>query len=324
MIQSVCVIICVYTERRWDDILAAIASIQAQTRKADEIILVVDHNEALADRLRAEIEGVRLLANIHAQGLSGARNSGIAASQSDLVAFLDDDAAAEPKWIEVLVEHFEDARVMGVGSWVTPLWSDRRPGWFPCEYLWVVGCSYTGTPTSLSETRNLFGGSMILRRSLFARIGGFDSRLGRDKGRLPLGCEETELCIRARMEIKEARFLLDPSVAITHRVIRERLTFKYFFLRCFAEGVSKQRLAAISGQRGGLSSEKRFLTVVLPGAFVKACRQFISGEPVALLRAFMLLTGFGAATAGFASSFVRALFPGRIGQGVASPAQGEG
>ena len=126
------------------------------------------------------------------------------------------------------------------------------------------------------------------------------------------------------MEIKEAGFLLDPSVAITHRVISERLTFKYFFLRCFAEGVSKQRLAAISGQRGGLSSEKRFLTVVLPGAFVKACRQFISGEPVALLRAFMLLTGFGAATAGFASSFVRALFSGRIGQGVASPAQGEG
>ena len=46
------VVICVYTEKRWDDIVAAVGSVQAQDVRAAEVLVVVDHNPALLDRAR--------------------------------------------------------------------------------------------------------------------------------------------------------------------------------------------------------------------------------------------------------------------------------
>ncbi|MEV8300524.1 glycosyltransferase family 2 protein, partial [Streptomyces rochei] len=40
---TVSVVICVYTEDRWEDILAAVASVRAQSHPARETLLVVDH-----------------------------------------------------------------------------------------------------------------------------------------------------------------------------------------------------------------------------------------------------------------------------------------
>ena len=73
------VVICVYTEKRWDDIVAAVGSVQAQDVRATEVLVVVDHNPALRERARGVFgENVRVLANAHRQGLSGARNTAVA------------------------------------------------------------------------------------------------------------------------------------------------------------------------------------------------------------------------------------------------------
>lgn len=45
--MKISVVICAYTEKRWDDVLAAVASVRAQSLAAHEVILVVDHNPAL-------------------------------------------------------------------------------------------------------------------------------------------------------------------------------------------------------------------------------------------------------------------------------------
>lgn len=303
-----CVIICVYTEKRWDDIMSAIASLRSQTRKPDEIIVVVDHNASLAERLAQENVGVHLIVNAFEKGLSGARNCGIASTRCELVAFLDDDAYADPRWLEVLENHFSDPHVLGVGSWVKPLWSREMPVWFPPQYLWIVGCSYEGMPTDVSEVRNLFGGSMIIRRSIFSKIGGFDSRLGRDIGILPLGCEETEFCLRARSENDGCVFLVDPTIGITHRVTHERIKISYFFFRCFAEGVSKWRLSKICSGVVVLNSERKFVTEVLPAGLVKEMRSLARADFTSLLRIFMLIGGVGAAGMGFAFASINGLF----------------
>ena len=63
------VVICVYTEKRWDDIVAAVGSVQAQDVRAAEVLVVVDHNPALLERARGAFgENVRVLANAHRQG----------------------------------------------------------------------------------------------------------------------------------------------------------------------------------------------------------------------------------------------------------------
>ena len=42
--QDISVVICAYTEDRWDDLVAAVASVQGQSESPREIVVVVDHN----------------------------------------------------------------------------------------------------------------------------------------------------------------------------------------------------------------------------------------------------------------------------------------
>src|ERR1700680_4305787 len=100
--QDISVVICAYTEERWYDLIAAVESIQRQSIPPREIILVIDHNTSLFERARTQISGLDVIENSEPSGLSGARNSGIAKSQGTLIAFLDDDAVAEPDWLERL------------------------------------------------------------------------------------------------------------------------------------------------------------------------------------------------------------------------------
>src|SRR4051794_38229917 len=92
--DDLAVIVCAYTEERWTDILDAIASLQAEPTPPGEIVLVIDHNPALYNRaVEAFPSGVTIVKNTHKNGLSGARNTGIANSTRPILAFLDDDSA---------------------------------------------------------------------------------------------------------------------------------------------------------------------------------------------------------------------------------------
>ena len=98
------VVICAYTEKRWDDLVAAVESLRVQTHSPEEVILVIDHNPGLATRVWREIPDVTCVENHGRQGLSDARNAGLAVARGDVVAFLDDDAEAEPQWLSLLAE----------------------------------------------------------------------------------------------------------------------------------------------------------------------------------------------------------------------------
>ena len=84
--ETASVVICAYTADRWDDVLAAVASVRGQSVPALEILVVVDHNPELLEGLRAALPDVRVMANDDVQGLSGGRNTGIAAAHGDVVA----------------------------------------------------------------------------------------------------------------------------------------------------------------------------------------------------------------------------------------------
>ncbi len=69
------------------------------------------------------------------------------------------------------------------------------------------------------------------------RVGGFKDGIGR-VGRTPLGCEETELSIRARAATG-GRIVQMPDAKVEHRVSADRTRWLYFRRRCWAEGLSK-------------------------------------------------------------------------------------
>lgn len=248
-LPTTAVVICAYTDDRWNETLRAVASVQAQQPPPDELIVVIDHNPQLQDRIAAELPGVRVVANHNEQGLSGARNSGVELCESDVVVFLDDDAAAEPGWLAGLARHYTDPNVLGVGSRIEPEWATARPVWWPPEFDWVIGCDYTGQ--AKGKVRNLIGASASFRRELFDD-GGFVSGIGRSATvQRPVGCEETEFCIRAANTHPGGYFLHDTEPAVRHSVPASRENFAYFKTRCYAEGLSKAQVTESVGTGEG-------------------------------------------------------------------------
>src|SRR3954470_8092147 len=73
----VSVVICAYSEDRWDLLVKAISSTRRQSVPPLETIVVVDHNPALLARIRRELPGVVAVESTGAPGLAGARNSGV-------------------------------------------------------------------------------------------------------------------------------------------------------------------------------------------------------------------------------------------------------
>ncbi len=296
---SVTVVICCYTERRWDDLVAAVESVKRQTTPPLETVLVVDHNPALLQRIRAEIDDVVLVGNRGQQGLAGARNTGVEESKGDVIVFLDDDAVAETNWLEALVSRYDDPDVLGVGGWIQPAWKPARPGWFPEEFDWVVGCSYQGSPRVASRVRNLIGANMSLRREVFAAVGGFREGIGR-VGTRPLGCEETELCIRANRYWPHRFFVTEPSARVHHTVTPERARWTYFWSRCYAEGLSKAQVAGLEGMTSGLASERTHAMRALPRGVVRSVADtIVGGDPSGVMRGLVIVVGLCVTSAGF-------------------------
>lgn len=261
--MNVSVIVCAYSMERWEDLVAAIRSCHQQTRAPQEVILVIDYNEELRARAVVEFTDTIVTMNSSVKGLSGARNTGVAIARSEIVVFLDDDAYAEPRWLENLVRPFEDQHVAGVGGWIIPHWPVDEPAWYPETFLWVLGCSYAGLPPDRSHIRNPIGSNMALRKDVIDRVGGFSSGLGRISD-APLGGEETELCIRYGARYSDEYFVLARDAVVHHRVPRSRLTLHYFWRRCWSEGLSKAVIASLVGSDAGLAVERAHLLRAVP------------------------------------------------------------
>lgn len=269
---TVSAVVCTHDLARWPALVRAVGSLQAQVEAPAEILVVVDHNEVLERLARRELEGATVIANRFDRGLSGARNTAIEEALGDVVAFLDDDAWADERWVSALVDAYDDESVVGVGGLVEPNWQTARPTWFPREFDWVVGCTYRGLPSVRSTVRNVIGANMSFRRRALELSGGFSAELGR-VGADGAGCEETELCIRMRQLDPEARIVFEPSARVTHDVPAARATWSYFAHRCRAEGRSKAVVTTMVGPSDGLASERRYVARTLPlGALAKASR----------------------------------------------------
>jgi hypothetical protein len=190
-----------------------------------------------------------------------------------------------------------DPTVLGVGGLVEPAWEHGRPGWFPPELDWVVGCSYLGMRSGLGPVRNFIGANMSFRREILAEIGGFSIELGRVDSN-PFGCEETELCLRVSQRYPDAILLYEPAAAVHHRVRKQRARWRYLRSRCYAEGRSKATVAALAGAESALASERSYVRSTIPRGIFRSLWKAARGRPSGLLSAYalvmaVLMTGFG-------------------------------
>jgi len=267
-IGTVSVVICTFDIVRFDQLIDCLHSIDRQTRKPDAVVVVVDGSDAVAAALGRRGGPETVVVHPANRGLSASRNTGVAHVSSDWVAFLDDDATADPQWLERLLDCAAEMEAVGVGGRSDPVFSTAAPSWLPEEFLWAVGCSYRGMPERRSIQRNTFGGCAVLKTSLFSLVGGYDVSLGR-RGSGTEGGEEADFCVRVSEADPTARFAHAPDAVIYHHVGIARLNRRYLLRRCYSDGKAKSSIARSSGATA-LGVERRYMTRTVPAAFVRA------------------------------------------------------
>jgi glucosyl-dolichyl phosphate glucuronosyltransferase len=289
---SVSVVIPTHSEKRWSSLVRTVTSVREQAYAPAEIVVVVDHNAALYRRVQQELPYVTVLENEYARGASGNRNTGAFHTDTALIAFLDDDTAACENWLRNMVQPFADESVVGTGGGIVGAWEGPRPRWMPDEFLWTVGISYTGMPTTTAQIRNVWSANMVVRREAFMAVGGFRTGFGKlgDQNRP----EDTELCLR--MSVDGGRWMYVPDAVIRHEVPVDRTTFLFFLRRCYAEGRGKVQMAAMIDRTQDLAAERDYLRRTLPRAVTRSLADAGRGRGVShALRAGTVLAGVGAA-----------------------------
>jgi peptidoglycan/xylan/chitin deacetylase (PgdA/CDA1 family)/GT2 family glycosyltransferase len=310
---TVSIVIPCFTARRWTSLMRAVESAWAQTYPC-ELIVVVDHNDELLVRLERAIGSRALvMANDLPQGASGARNTGALAASSEVVAFLEDDATAEPTWIENLVRDYRRTpTAVGFGGALRPVWLAPVPRWFPAEFSWVVG-STVGRVDRDADVRNVWGGNMLVRRRSFLDAGGFRTGFGK------LGTasqpEDTELCIRMSARAGPgARWRFVSDAVAFHKVPAERGTWSFFLRRCWSEGKGKHAVAVLSGSGHEiLDEEARFVRTVLTKGVARHLLAVVRGDLFGVARAAAIVLGTAAASVAFGSAAAVAGWRGRSG-----------
>ncbi|WP_067572314.1 mycofactocin biosynthesis glycosyltransferase MftF [Nocardia acidivorans] len=142
-------------------------------------IVVVDDGsedpEALLDTAKAH--SAELVRRQTRGGPAAARNTGLAAVDTELVAFIDSDCVPTPEWIEALAPHFADPLVAAVAPRIVSLEATTAAG----RYGEVAGSLDMGTAqgrvTPGTRISYVPGAALIVRRNALRDIGLFDERL---------------------------------------------------------------------------------------------------------------------------------------------------
>jgi len=163
----------------------AIRSVLAQTRPADEIVVIDDGSTDDPAAVVAKFQSVKLIYQTN-RGLAGARNTGLRNCTSDYVIFLDADDLLLPQAIEAglscMADRPECAFVYG-GHRLTSM--DGRP-LSPDSYHQIFGDAHLAL---LSENNKIVSiASVLFRRKCLLAENGFDETLRR--------CEDYDLFLR--------------------------------------------------------------------------------------------------------------------------------
>lgn len=297
------VVVCTYTLARWELFVRAVESVLAQEVAPERLIIVVDHNDELLARCQQEWGTDRadspveiVIAASQFPGRQGSsRNTALLLARAEIVSFLDDDAEAEPDWLKrLLAVYAMYPRAVAVGGASRPDYAVPRPSWFPPDFDWVFGCHYQSLPDRLAPVRRLIGTSMSVRREEMLAVGGFHAD----------DYDDMDLSHRIAHAHGSAAVLYEPRAEVHHHVPPERMTWSYYWRRCYFVNRHKVGAVADMGEGGNIRAELRFGAGVLL-TLIQALLAAVTGRPKQLRQALAAVVGLALGACGFAAGRVQ-------------------
>jgi GT2 family glycosyltransferase len=192
LLVSVAIPTLIADARLWE----CLESLKRQTRQDFEVIVVDNSGRNLVRRNGAAAR-IRVIENARNVGFGAAMNQAFRASQTPYLATLNDDAAAQPGWLDALVRAMEDRPDVGMCASAVRLPGDDR--------LDSAGMLMAADGSSkqrghgkavrdfpvLEEALFPSASAALYRRAMMEELGGFDDCFF-------LYCEDTDLGLRAR------------------------------------------------------------------------------------------------------------------------------
>ncbi|MDR2805588.1 MAG: glycosyltransferase family 2 protein [Dysgonamonadaceae bacterium] len=242
---EISVIICTYNREKYlPPLLESIVS-QDYPHERYEIVLInnnsADRTEQVCRQFTQSHPDVRFLYFVETQqGLSFARNRGIAESRGDLLLYVDDDATVFPNYLQAYSRFFRiHPEIMAAGGPIIPHYEGTPPAWltyFTQELL--TGYLYRGDkPGVFTHGKYPGGGNACYRKTFFTQFGLFNVELGR-KGKNLIGAEEKDLFSRFLAAGNKIGYV--PEAGIYHYIPPEKLTREHLIRLSYSIGVSER------------------------------------------------------------------------------------
>jgi glycosyltransferase involved in cell wall biosynthesis len=170
------VIVCAHNEEAF--ITACLCSLLAQTRRADEIIVIDNASQDRTGQIARQLPDVRVI-DEPCKGLVVARERGRREASGDVLVYLDADCRAPLQWLSRIEEHFNAAPQL-----IALSGNYRFYDWDWWGRLLIRAYDFTLGPATHLLTKYIlrlgvvfYGGNFAVRRTALDAIGGFDTSI---------------------------------------------------------------------------------------------------------------------------------------------------
>jgi len=257
------VVICTYNRKQY--LKKAIDSVLKQTLNQGLFeLIIVDNNSSDGTKNFVQNKYSNVKNNIKYvmetnQGISYCRNTGIANSNFDYTAFLDDDGIAEPRWLEFMFNIIagKNEKIACATGDVIPIWEIPRPDWLITDFDIYYSIFQLSKERFIYTTDHIHtpaGCNVIYNKEILLKFGGFNTKLGRKNKNLISG-EETLL--HKQMIKNGYKLIYIPDIRINHHVHKTRISKKWLLKRYFWGGYTNNIVENLESEQSMLTITKK-------------------------------------------------------------------